>query len=186
MPLISNVKYVPGALYTKWDKQATLDWRQMFPDMEHVKWRAKNDPNYCKAHLFYACDQRNITREPDPVQPSPPTCFPKQVTPAIVDYVQHIIAHWCASRLLSVGRFGSGMGSAFRYSWYSMGSLRSEAPHSSRVEGSGGQGGSPPTQEMPGGLGGTPSRPVRSIISCRYRFGPLFVSARSLLHSTPI
>ena len=33
------------------------------------------------------------------------------------------------------------------------------------------EGGSPPTQEMQGGSGGTQSHPVTSIISCRYRFG---------------
>ena len=50
------------------------------------------------------------------------------------------------ARLLSVGRFGSGTGSVFRYSRYSMGSLRGGAPHNSRVGGSGGKGGGPPPQ----------------------------------------
>jgi hypothetical protein len=68
MPL--NVyKWEPNALYTKWDQQASRGWHQVFPDMDHVRWRVSTDPSYRKAHVFYACDQRNITREPDSVQP---------------------------------------------------------------------------------------------------------------------
>ena len=78
-----------------------------------------------------------------------------------------------SSRLLSVGRFGSGRGSVFRYSRYSMGSLRGEAPHNSRVGGAGGrEAAALPPQEMQGGSGGGDAvPPVRSImiISCRYR-----------------
>ena len=54
-------KWQKNALYTKWDKQASSKWCQMFADTENVKWRASQDPNYCKAHVFYACDQRNTT-----------------------------------------------------------------------------------------------------------------------------
>ena len=44
------------------------------------------------------------------------------------------------------------------------GSLRGEAPHNSQVGGSGGEGGSPPPQEMRGGLGGRqpPSKIAKS------------------------
>ena len=54
-----------------------------------------------------------------------------------------------SSKLLVVGRFDSGSGSVFRNSWYSMGSLRAEAPHKAGVGGVGGG-----RQEMHGGSGG--------------------------------
>lgn len=69
MPPLSVFKWQQNALWTKWDQQEPSDWCQMFCDTEHVNWRASIDPNYSKAHVFYACDQRNITREPDSVQP---------------------------------------------------------------------------------------------------------------------
>jgi hypothetical protein len=74
------------------------------------------------------------------------------------------------SEFLSVGRFGPGRGSVFWYSRYSTGSLRGEATYNLRV----------------GASAGTQSTPVRSIISCSYRFGLVFVSVRSLLHQSPI
>ena len=51
MPLNCG-KWQKNAMYTKWDRQLTEEWSQMFPDTEHVKWRNSMDPNYNKAHVF--------------------------------------------------------------------------------------------------------------------------------------
>ena len=56
-----------------------------------------------------------------------------------------------------------------------MGSLRGEAPHNSQVGGSGGEGGSPPPQEMQGGSGGTQSHcNINCLMSVSVRFGIRF------------
>ena len=76
------------------------------------------------------------------------------------------------ARLLSVGRFGSGRGSVFRYSRYSMGSLRGEAPHNSRVGGSGG-GRQPSPPGNAGGVWGeaVPRSKINCLMSVSVRFG---------------
>jgi hypothetical protein len=74
--------------------------------------------------------------------------------------------------LLSVGRFGSGRGSVFWCSWYSMGSLRSEAFHNSWVEGLGG-GRQPCPQEMQGGSEGG-LRKIDYLMSVSARLGICF------------
>jgi hypothetical protein len=54
--LLNAHKWERGAMWTKWDQQVLQNWRQMFPDTEHVRWRVSTDPSYHKAHVFYACD----------------------------------------------------------------------------------------------------------------------------------
>ena len=81
------------------------------------------------------------------------------------------------ARLLSVGRFGSGRGSVFRYSWYSMGSLRREAPHNSRVGSLGERAAAlSPQESREGGVGRGPPCKINYLMSVSVRFGICFGS----------
>ena len=79
-----------------------------------------------------------IITEPINTRPGDGVCFLKCFENRLV-VLCVVFENWPihVSRLLLVGRFGSGSGSVFRYSRYSMGSLRGEAPHNSRVGGLG-------------------------------------------------
>jgi hypothetical protein len=81
------------------------------------------------------------------------------------------------SRLLSVGRFGYGRGLVFRYSRYSIGSLRGEAPHNSWVGEVRRGRRQPPPQEMQGEVWGRlgPQK-INFLMSVSVRIGTCFGS----------
>jgi len=76
----------------------------------------------------------------------------------------------------SVGRSGSGRGSVFRYSQYSMGTLRGEAHHNSWVGGPGGRAAALSLRKCSRALRGDAVPPIKG-----YRFGSVFVSVRTVL-----
>ena len=106
------------------------------------------------------------------------------VCPQIVHYQELLFLLVCCvyvnsifKRLLSVGRFGAGRGSVFRYSLYSMGSLRGEAPHNSRVVGSGRRAAAlPPGNVGRSGGDAVPPSKINYLMSVSVRFGICFGS----------